>query len=397
MHSQWRALFPLGGLLALVSCTQDSPVAPSLGPSFDVIPTSSVNGKIAFASDRDGNREIYVMEPDGSGQTRLTTNAADDLSPAWSPDGTRIAFASSRDGNYEIYVMDADGSNPTRLTSDPANDFHPTWSPDGSKIAFTSERDGPFRQIYVMNADGSSPTNLSNMVGVRSDEVCCWSPDGTKIAFSRGGGTDHSGEVYVMNADGSGQTNLTNAPAPVDSPADWSPDGTQILISSNRDHLEYELYIMNADGSGPLTRLTTNTASELTGTWSPDGARIAFQTNRDGGAFEIYAMNADGTSPTNLTNNAAAEVTPDWGMLAAPPDGDGDGVPDANDNCPAVGNPDQADSDGDGIGDACDPTPLPNPTTIEQCQKDGWRAFGFRNQGQCVRYVQSGKDDRIGQ
>ena len=69
MHSQWRALFPLGGLLALVSCTQDSPVAPSLGPSFDVIPASSVNGKIAFASDRDGNREIYVMEPDGSGQT----------------------------------------------------------------------------------------------------------------------------------------------------------------------------------------------------------------------------------------------------------------------------------------------------------------------------------------
>jgi dipeptidyl aminopeptidase/acylaminoacyl peptidase len=63
------------------------------------------NGKIAFMTSRDGNNEIYVMNADGSNQTRLTTNSVDDEFPAWSPDGAKIAFFSNRDGNYEIYVM----------------------------------------------------------------------------------------------------------------------------------------------------------------------------------------------------------------------------------------------------------------------------------------------------
>src|SRR5205823_1094199 len=76
-------------------------------------------GKIAFASDRSDNFEIYVMNGDGSELTRLTDNPATDVSPSWSPDGTKIAFVSSRDGNPEIYVMSADGSGQTRLTNNP--------------------------------------------------------------------------------------------------------------------------------------------------------------------------------------------------------------------------------------------------------------------------------------
>ena len=68
------------------------------------------------------------MNADGSGQTRLTDNPADDGRPIWSPDGSRIAFASDRDGNWEIYVMNADGSGQTRLTDNPAWDFSPSWS-----------------------------------------------------------------------------------------------------------------------------------------------------------------------------------------------------------------------------------------------------------------------------
>jgi len=81
-----------------------------------------------------------VMDADGSNQTRLTRDPADDSGPAWSPDGSRIAFMSYRDRNDEIYVMDADGSNQTRLTRDLANDIGPAWSPDGSRIAFESYR-----------------------------------------------------------------------------------------------------------------------------------------------------------------------------------------------------------------------------------------------------------------
>src|SRR5687767_4151276 len=82
------------------------------------------NGKIAFSSFRDGNQEIYVMNPDGSGQTRLTDNPADDGAPAWSPDGTKIAFTSNRDGNYEIY-----NDERRRLRSDPAHQQHGVGQP----------------------------------------------------------------------------------------------------------------------------------------------------------------------------------------------------------------------------------------------------------------------------
>jgi Tol biopolymer transport system component len=79
-------------------------------------------GKIAFNSDRDGNYEIYVMNADGSDQINLSENAADDICPAWSPDGKRVAFSTDRDGNYEIYVMNADGSDQIRLTNNSAGD-----------------------------------------------------------------------------------------------------------------------------------------------------------------------------------------------------------------------------------------------------------------------------------
>ena len=101
----------------------------------------------------------------------------DDGGPSFSPDGSKIAFFSDRDGDYEIYVMNADGSNQTRLTNNPAVDAKASFSPDGSKIAFNSSRDGSARpsrsspenpsgvtnfEIYVMDADGSNQTRLTN-------------------------------------------------------------------------------------------------------------------------------------------------------------------------------------------------------------------------------------------
>lgn len=90
---------------------------------------TATKGKIAFASDRDGNAEIYIMNVDGSEQRRLTDNHAEDWDPSFSPDGSKIAFESDRDGNSEIYIMNVGGSEQTRLTNNPAIDWLPCFSP----------------------------------------------------------------------------------------------------------------------------------------------------------------------------------------------------------------------------------------------------------------------------
>jgi Tol biopolymer transport system component len=143
------------------------------------------NGKIAFMSDRDGNEEVYVMNPDGSGPVNLTNNPAIDLQPTFSPAGKKIVFQTDRDGNSEIYTMNSNGSNPTRLTNNPADDFQPAWSPDGKKIAFVSQRDGN-SEIYMMNSDGTTVTRLTNNPAIDLKPAC---PPMAKSLHSQATGT----------------------------------------------------------------------------------------------------------------------------------------------------------------------------------------------------------------
>ncbi len=188
------------------------------------------------------------MDADGGNPMALTTSLGDDTWPTWSPDGTRIAFSSERDGDRELYVMNADGTNDVRLTEHPGPDSKPRWSPDGSKIAFESERDGEW-EIYVMNTDGSNQVNLTNSPS-SSDHRATWSPDGSRIAFEST--RDGNFEIYVMNADGSGVVRLTDSPGQ-DLSASWSPDGTKILFTSGRAG-NLDIYSMEV-GAGALTVL----------------------------------------------------------------------------------------------------------------------------------------------
>ncbi|MBI5653024.1 MAG: PxKF domain-containing protein [Chloroflexi bacterium] len=156
-----------------------------------------------------------------------------------------------------------------------------------------------------MNADGSGQTNLTNSTS--NDNVPSWSPDGTKILFT----SDRNGnqEIYVMNVNGSGQTNLTNHSA-YDNSAVWSPNGTKIAFTSNRTG-DNEIYLMNPDGTG-LINLTNNPSEEGHLSWSPDGGKIVFYTFR-GGNWEVYVMNVDGTAQTNLTAYPSAmDIYPEW-------------------------------------------------------------------------------------
>jgi len=294
------------------------PLTPTVAPQPSPTASAGGSGLIAFESRRDGNSEIYMMNADGSAQTRLTDNTADDAHPVWSPDGGRIAFESQRDGNSEIYVMNADGSAQTRLTDNTADDTQPSWSSFGSRIAFVSTRDGN-NEIYLMNADGSAQARLTNNSADDTNPV--WSPDGTRIAFVSM--RDGNSEIYLMNADGSAQTRLTNNTA-TDCCFAWSPNGAQLAFLSDRDG-NSEIYVMNADGSAQ-TRLTNHAALDSGPLWSPDGTQIAFLSDRDGNS-EIYLMNANGSAQTRLTNHAATDCcfvwSPDGRRMAFATDRDG--------------------------------------------------------------------------
>ena len=121
------------------------------------------NGRIAFSSNRDGDFDIYSIDPavGEASLLQLTNVAGSDERPAYSPGGAKIAFSSTRSGNSDIWLMNSDGSNPTRLTSNPASDTRATFSPDGTKVAFASNRGGD-EEIWVMDAAGSDPAQLTN-------------------------------------------------------------------------------------------------------------------------------------------------------------------------------------------------------------------------------------------
>ena len=271
----------------------------------------SIGGRIAFASDRSGNPDIYIMNADGSGPTRLTTDPGIEDFPSLSPDGSKIVF--TRDSR--IYVMNSDGTGQNALTSFPT-DAEPKFSPDSSKIVFTSFRDNTL-EIYVMNANGSNPTRLTN--NSAADFSPIFSPDGQKIAFTSE--RDGQYEVYIMDADGTDQTRLTTSTNGRDSlNPTFSPDGARIAFESARIGNKARIFIMNADGSNQ-TQLTFTSPSSLdendiAPSFSPDGTSIAFYTSRHGN-FEIYSINSDGTNQTNLTNFPSAnEYSPSWGVVA---------------------------------------------------------------------------------
>lgn len=251
------------------------------------------NGKITFTDRGAGNAEVYTMNANGSGRARLTNNPASDFDASWSPNGKKIAFASDRpntcpysDCPAHIYVMNADGSRQTRLSNKVG--YSPAWSPDGSRLAFAGQ-DG----IYVMSAKGVDLRKVTNGGRFSSDGYPSWSPNGKKMLFER------NGKIYVVGSDGSNTREIIGGGGYYTFP-DWSPDGKEIVYESDLGYQE-DIYVANADGSNQVN-LTPGKADEGNlPNWSPDGKKIAFSR----GGADIYTMNPDGSHKTRLSNSGA--------------------------------------------------------------------------------------------
>jgi len=277
-----------------------------------------VNGKIACASNRDGNFEIYTFDPNGTelNATRLTNNTVNDGRPRYRSDGRLIAFESSRSGASEIWIMDADGSNPRQLTFSGGNSS-PTWHPDGSQIMYQSTRGGQF-EVWKINIDGTGETQLT--FTAQESSLPAWSPDGTLIAYSSRQ-FDAAADVQTMTPFGTNVTDISNNPGEDSWPA-WSPSGDQIAFHSRRDDPNgEEIYRMNPNGTG-VVRLTNNINAnpslsfDIFPFYSPDGTRIGWNSGRNGSFGEVYHMSAaDGSDVRRLTSNPATDQRCDWQPL----------------------------------------------------------------------------------
>lgn len=234
--------------------------------------------------------QLYAGRADGNGFAQLTFAAqgqGSNSEPRWSPAEDRIAFLSNRDGQIHIYLMRPDGSQQTRLTSGGAGDERLAgWSPDGRRLLFYRQR-----QLFVIDADGGNLRALASQVDGAS-----WGPDGARLVYSApAAGGQKGSALYRINTDGSGQQLITSTVPLSITAVEWSPDGARIayqvpLLTEDGILMDIDTYIVDADGGSP-TRL----AGAFSLAWSPDGRRAAFST-----LSSLWAADPDGANRLRL-------------------------------------------------------------------------------------------------
>jgi len=258
--------------------------------------------RIAFVSEFEGNKEIYLMDYDGRRIRRLTSSGTINLSPAWSPDKQELAFMSWRGRQPSVYVMTAEGKRGVLKTVGGELSSAPDWSPDGRKVAYTSDVDGN-TEIYVLDRTTHRNTRLTHNRAI--DTAPAYSPNGREIAFT----SDRSGspQIYVMDADGLNVRRLSWESSYNDSPA-WSPRGDRLAFASRVDG-RFHIVVLDIS-SGRITQLTRGRHNNENPRWSPDGRHLVFASNRRG-SYQIFTMAADGRDVRQLTRGQDG-YTPDW-------------------------------------------------------------------------------------
>lgn len=244
-------------------------------------PTHAPDGReIAFWTEwRQGQSDIWVVSTlNGRLRPIAADPAVNESHPAWSPNGSWVAFQSDKGGGLNIWLIRPDGSGLTQLTTGSAIDDQPAWSPDGTQIAFVFNRAGT-RNIWVMNADGSGLRRITNAPGNQNHPS--FSPDGGRIVFAQGvyakvgAGSLYVGiNLWIVNANGTGLRQLTTAGFNDSSPS-WGAQG--ILFQSNRIQADgtrsHAIWMVQPNGSGLRV---FSSALGLNPIWSSDGTKFAF-------------------------------------------------------------------------------------------------------------------------
>jgi Tol biopolymer transport system component len=236
---------------------------------------------IAFVSVNNGNQQLYLAKPDGSGQRAVNLDAldlqTDGLIPiGWSPDGSQLLIQTAYDShNTKLYILNLENSDLHYFNDESLSAFfagYPRWSPDGDKIAFAA-LDG----IYISDVDGFTRK-------VSSDAAYpSWSPDGSQLVF-----LSNEGSIYVVASDGSAANLISN----IRGVPQWSSSSAKITISVSTEELQ-TTWLINPDGTGAL-EIPLENGSVALPKLSPNGKRIAYLTFQNN-LTDVYSMNIDGS------------------------------------------------------------------------------------------------------
>jgi TolB protein len=260
---------------------------------------------LAFYSDRDGFKEIFLMDYDGHDQRRLTAHKSISMSPSWSGGGESVAYVSFfAERGPALYLADVASGRKSPLVTDGNMNASPSFSPDGRSIAFARAL-GANIEIFVCNRDGSNVRRLTNSGGIDTNPA--WSPSAREIAFT----SSRSGtpQLYVMDAEGSNLRRVTFEGAYNDG-ASWSPDGTRLAYATRSERNRFDIALVDLVTLA-ARRLTAGSGSNEAPSFAPDGRRIAFTSTRAGGT-QIFVLNAaDGGSVEQLTSQGS-NWAPDW-------------------------------------------------------------------------------------
>ena len=228
-------------------------------------PCWGMNGaEIFFTTYKDFNPDLARISINGGKTSFISRRSGFNLSPNWNSATKRIVLTLGKDGNSEIYTMDRNGKGLKRLTWSKAIDSSPNWFPNGRQIVFTSDRTGG-PQIYVMDKDGVNTRRLTHQ-GTYNDSAVV-SPKGDRIAFT--GRSRGIFNIYTMDINGQNWVQLTGAKSNQGNNEDpsWSPNGEQLVFTSDRRGGVAQIFIMNADGS--QQKQITSKGMNHSPVWSP--------------------------------------------------------------------------------------------------------------------------------